>query len=137
MTRRLPRLLSFVLAVPATMRLTRFITTDWLGEWTLVRPIKRWAFRAEVAEEQAIRSLIQSGLSVGEAYGDTPAEEPRTWQGKLAKGLDCPFCIGFWLGLGVLVLATITPRVLRPILNIMLGSLAMNYVVGHVSSRID
>ena len=25
----------------ATARLTRFVTSDWLGEWTLVRPLKR------------------------------------------------------------------------------------------------
>lgn len=35
------------LAALATARLTRVLTTDWIGEWTIVRPIKRWADKFE------------------------------------------------------------------------------------------
>ena len=34
---------SLTVTALATARLTRLITSDWLGEWHIVRPLKRWA----------------------------------------------------------------------------------------------
>lgn len=125
MTRRLPRLLTFALAVPATLRLTRFITTDWLGEWVIDKPARDWANSHEAPE-------------VAEGWKSPATVDPENgWRSKLVHGLECPFCVGFWLGLLVLITAAVTPRALRPVLNVVLGALGLNYLVGHVSSRID
>ena len=53
------------------------------------------------------------------------------WRNELVSGLECPFCIGFWVGL--IVLALPDNRLVRWVLR----GLALNYVVAHVSSRID
>lgn len=129
----------------ATARLTRFVTTDWLGEWWLVRPAKRWAQR----HEAPIVDRDGNGLP---EYGDdhrtraavahTLEQEPdpdNGWRSKLVHGLDCPFCVGFWIGGAVLVGEAVTRRAprLRGAWTLALGALALNYIVGHVSSRID
>jgi hypothetical protein len=59
------------------------------------------------------------------------------WQVKLVKGLDCPFCVGYWIGLLLLVATLLCPKPLRPIWLTLLGSLGLNYVVGHISAKID
>lgn len=116
----------------ATARLTRFITTDWLGEWTLVRPLKRWAVRAE--------SPMHSGpRPAGWDPDDRDPDPDNGWRSKLVKGLDCPFCVGFWIGALVLLGEVVTRRwrPLRAVWTFALGALGLNYAVGHVSSRID
>lgn len=116
----------------ATARLTRFVTSDWLGEWTLVRPLKRWAVRAE--------SPMHSGpRPAGWDPDDRDPDPDNGWRSKLVKGLDCPFCVGFWIGALVLLGEVVTRRwrPLRAVWTFALGALGLNYAVGHVSSRID
>ena len=116
----------------ATARLTRFVTSDWLGEWTLVRPLKRWAVRAE--------SPMHSGpRPAGWDPDDREPNPDNGWRSKLVKGLDCPFCVGFWIGALVLLGEVVTRRwrPLRAVWTFALGALGLNYAVGHVSSRID
>ena len=120
-----------LLVVLATLRATRFITSDALGEWWIVGPAKRWAWE----HEGPVTSFPASDAAVptpSAAYG---------WRSKLVKGLDCPFCVGFWLGALVLAgeaLFRFTPlRVVRPVWTFLLATAGLNYVVGHVSSRID
>lgn len=177
----------------AVARLTRLITTDWLGEWVVVRRVKQWASKHETAEiemrtdilrrkrEHAEQSAgyyfggLQRTVGVGTVDSEGKAtihlhtmvhhdsdtkpalddpitswaqdeailpydeNDPFTWQAKLAKGLDCPFCVGFWIGLLVLIGGATIGRlpVLRHLWALAMGALALNYVVGHVSSRID
>jgi hypothetical protein len=172
MTRRLPRqaasrtglVLSLALVPLAALRATRFITKDWLGEWTIVKPLKTWAtireteaietqtrWRKRVTQQipgleqyelqQQIRSDEQLKLDRLRANRDSWTEYdehyPLSWPAKLAHGLDCPFCVGFWLCAGILVAAVVCPKPLRPALNVLLGALGLNYVTGHVSSRLD
>lgn len=131
----------------ATLRLTRLSTSDWLGEWVFVRPAKAWAYKAESAELEW-RSVEIAGLPEGAAMpawalddnGNVRGtDDPFSWQAKLVKGLDCPFCVGFWLG-GVVLLGEVTIArvpVLGAIWRFGLSMLALNYVVGHISKRID
>lgn len=133
----------------ATLRLTRLVTTDWFGEWTIVRPIKRWAIPHEQqALEDAGRALA---ADLGFEYtGRTPEAkkayeleeynpaDPFTWQAKLAKGLDCPHCVGFWIG-GAVLVAERSLRHTRAggLLRLGLSALALSYVTGHISQRLD
>lgn len=132
----------------ATARLTRFITTDHLGEWWIVGPLKRWAWRREhqgylsancdqegwyEEQEERRRATIEHDPV------PTPPTRRGAWRSKLVKGLDCPFCVGFWIGALVLLgeVATHRWRPLRAVWTFALGALGLNYAVGHVSSRID
>lgn len=110
-----------ILIVLATARLTRFVTEDWLGHWWLVQPARRWAmYGTKLRHAQA--------YVIDQEWQDT---EPTTWRQKLVKGLDCPFCVGFWIGGAVLLASRI------PLARWVLSVFALNYVVGHLSSRID
>lgn len=119
-----------ILAVGATLRLTRFVTSDFLGEWTIVGPAKRWAWKRSGVGYQP----SEIGARV-EAVPTPPHWSG--WRSKLVKGLDCPFCVGFWIGAVVLVATVVCPKPLRPLLRLAYGSLGLNYAVGHISSRID
>lgn len=55
-----------VLTLSAAARLTRFVTTDDLGEWWIKEPLRSKAAKLD----------------------------PR-WD-KYVEGLDCSFCVGFW-----------------------------------------
>lgn len=119
-----------LVAALAALRLTRFVTSDFLGEWWIAGPAKRWAWRNGT-----------DGYSPSE-IARSPAPTPRPengWRSKLVKGLDCPFCVGFWLGVLVLLAEVVAPRipVVRPLWRFAAGALALNYVTGHVSARID
>lgn len=131
------------LIVLATARLTRFVTSDWLGEWWFVGKARAWGERhdkrARRAEWTAMRDSTP-GPVPAYAHWASPRDDegPRTWQAKLVKGLDCPFCVGFWIGAGVLVLDSLVGRgPLRPLWALGLTAFSLNYLVGHISARID
>ena len=138
MTPPLERLAWIGVAALATARLTRFITSDKLGEWLIVGRVKRWAARREVPADLAadLERRFDEEVSQGRAVASPPARWG--WRSKLVSGLDCPHCVGFWLG--ALVLAVLPLRrvpVLGTLIRFGLGAFALNYAVGHVSSRID
>lgn len=134
----------------ATARLSRFVTTDTLGDWTIVQPAKRWAQRREPAawvrdDDEAELTPLPAEASdelIREAFGPVP-----TWRTKLVTGLECPFCIGFWLGGVTLAAWKASTRLQRSkrrparaagsAVRLGLGALALNYIVGHVSARLD
>ena len=98
----------------AAARLSRFVTSDKLGDWLIVQPAQEWA---EVTDP--------------EAY-------PENWKQKLVSGLECPFCVGFWIGAGVLAAESLTKNTaLEQPYKFITNALALNYVVGHISSRLD
>lgn len=115
----------------ATARLTRFITSDKLGEWWLVGPLKRWAWR------RGTHGYSPTELNNADPV---PTPDPRSgWRSKLVSGLDCPFCVGFWIGAAVLLGEVLTgrTRLLRGVWTFTLAALGLNYAVGHLSSRVD
>lgn len=91
----------------ATLRLTRLVTTDALGDIAVVQPARRWAGRHR---------------EWGQEY---------TWRDFTVDGLECPYCAPFWIGLVVLALPD--NRLTRWVL----GGLALNYLTGHISERLD
>lgn len=51
----------------------------------------------------------------------------------LAKLVQCPWCLGFWVSAGVLVADALVPRLWRPLAT----ALALSAVVGHLRVRLD
>lgn len=49
----------------------------------------------------------------------------------LAALVDCPWCIGFWISVGVVGAATLTPRAWRPLAT----ALAFSAVVANIAVR--
>jgi hypothetical protein len=98
----------------ATARCTRLVTTDNLpGQWWIYGPLYKRAYGRR---------------------GETP---PR-WA-RYLEGLTCPFCVGFWIGcVGLLSLWLVGgPGHAEEWWRWLAGAFAMNYVVAHVSARLD
>jgi hypothetical protein len=106
-----------LLLVGMTARLSRLVTTDYLGEWFIQDPADRWS---------------------DNKYRD---EDRLNWKQKLRVGLDCPWCIGYWIGVAtVLIFARVHgywPDNPLEWWRVIAGSLTLNYVVAHMSARLD
>lgn len=139
----------------AVARATRFVTQDWLGEWTIRAPARRWAEqtvnqelitrieRGDYTDEQLmnIDKMTQaeklSVAAIDEAFADKRA--------RLVKGLTCPFCVGFWITLAAVSLELAIPhsprtrsgQALRGAWKVGKAAFAMNYVTAHLHNKID
>jgi hypothetical protein len=103
--------LDLSLLILTTLRLTRLVTTDSLGQWWLYAPV--------------YKRVVANGKS-------------NKWQ-KYVDGLTCPFCIGFWIG-GALVLSLWMVGGVGDAAEWWrwtTGIFALNYVTGHVASWLD
>jgi len=76
-----------VLVIGATARLTRAVVADDIGWWYVREPAFRWA-----------------------EYDPEAEEGPTGNRQRLVSGLDCPHCVGFWIGVGVLAMTAVAPR---------------------------
>lgn len=149
----LAALLFLPLVILATLRLTRLVTSDWLGEWMIIRPAKAWAAEPEHEAVKQLRARLdfidnlpiapgpRATVVEGTWRRDAAEGNPFSWQARLVKGLECPFCVGYWIGLAILVVTTfllwLAPAGIVLIWGLLLGSLGLNYLVGHTSSRLD
>ena len=138
-----------LLVLGATLRLTRLVTTDKLGGWLLAEPAERWAFYKEMARRNAMRitldrvkdeALEEPVHRILDRWENQLSQsEPISWQARLVSGLSCPFCVGFWIALGM----TAATWLLAPLPGVgvvwllFLAALTLNYVAAHVGSRID
>ena len=119
------RIVDLALAVGASARLSRLVITDDIGRWWVKEPVDR-AMDAYAERE------IWASANVG--------QEPQVpWWWKYRSGLDCPFCIGFWLSLLVVGLGAAATR--REGIGAIAwragtGALATNYVASHLGSRL-
>lgn len=107
--------LDTVLALGAALRVSRLLTTDDLGLWAVREPAFRWA-------------------------GYDPTYQPgHDHRQRLVSGLECPFCVGYWVGVGVLASLALARHTgsSHTAWRFVAAGLTLNYVVGHVSSRID
>lgn len=112
--------LILTLATLATLRTRRLLTVDDLGHWP--------------------RRLIFTGLyrlaGPREGLWNRPKHPRRAWLAdKLSEGFDCPWCMPYWIGaawLGSgLAWGDAWPW------QLLAGSLAMSYVVGHAVELLD
>lgn len=140
----LTRGVGIAIAAVAGLRLSRFITTDSLGDWLIQRPAKRWALTPHAKQ-------VREAFGETDAANDTPLEEhfdkiegvtDLGWRAKLVSGLQCPFCVGFWtmltaLGANEIVAGDRRTAPAKRVTSTVLTALAANYAAGHLSSRID
>ena len=101
-------LIDVPLLIIGTLRLVQLFILDDLGR------------RALIPLETRLRARL------------SPA---RQW---VADGFTCPFCIGMWIGTGVIgtyVIADLTPGWYLMAWRILFGALALNFIVGHLAVR--
>lgn len=98
----------------ATLRVSRLVTSDLI-------PGKLW---------------IQLPLNK-RAYRRGPQDMPG-WS-RYLDGLECPFCVGFWVGLAGLALLLLAggPGDAADWWRFLAAAFGGNYVVGHVAKRLD
>lgn len=133
----------------AVLRMTRFVTTDALGDWWFVQPAERWAARHEdnnrkativtIQEMQGKPMTVGATMFIQDKVDQLEQDDPMSWQARLVSGLSCPFCVGFHLtwAMIVLTLLTVTVPVLSIIWHVILAALAVNYVTAHISAKLD
>ena len=107
------------LTVLASARLSRLVIVDQIGQWWVKDPVDR-AMDGYVARAEEI-----------EHAGGPPAREPWWW--KYRSGLDCPWCVGFWLGAAVLLAHRVLPR---PLWRAAVAPLALNYAAAHLGGAL-
>lgn len=97
----------YALIVGATMRLTRLITTDDLGKWLILEPLHKRLLTppAPASAHAHARLLAEVHLADTDqaVTGHLDAATPPTskpWHKYLA-GLECPHCVGMWVGVAV------------------------------------
>lgn len=131
--------LDTALAAGAALRITRFATTDTLGGWVLVDPLKRWA------DDRDPRP------APSQTYPFGYAAPPEAWRHRLVSALDCPYCVGTQATLAIALLLHALPpaspsrRVaylgrlgrLGRLAHAAAAALAASYLVGHISYRLD
>lgn len=106
-------------AALAVARVTRFFTSDTLGEWTIVGPAKRWAWGKETPYDP----------DQFDESDPVPTPQPTNgWRSKLVSAFDCPWCIGFHVGVLVLLGNIIAPKipVVRHVWKFLINALALN-----------
>lgn len=115
-----------LLVLGATMRLTRFIITDDLGSWLIKAPARRWANYAEQVPDPA-------KLWSEDILEEAP-DPDAGWRSKIVSGLDCPFCVGFWVGALVLLSYAIVGK--TRLWKFVAGVFSLNEVAAHLGSRL-
>ena len=101
------------LLLGSTIRVSRLVTTDDLGLWYVRQPAYRWA----------------------SAHHD----DDSSWRARLYSGLDCPWCVGFWIGVANTagwLIARRTPA-LADLWRFGAGVLALNYVAATLDGRLN
>lgn len=127
---------TLLLAVLAAMRLTRLVIADDLGLWYVRGPAAMWAVRYDsplpLPEVDSAEEAVELREQTAPALG---------WRSKLVSGLSCPFCVGWWLG--VLVLLSLwavggpsSTSTAAEVWRWVAGALALNYVAAHIGARL-
>ena len=110
----------WILLLGSTMRLTRLIVKDDLGAWLVRHPAWEWA-----------------------QPGEMPPHHLQTLGGHLSRtnlisGLECPFCVGFWIGTANLAAMLISRRrpSSRAAWRFMAAAFTLNEIAAHLGARL-
>lgn len=120
-----------LLALGLTLRLVRLAVFDDLGKWYLVYPAQRWLVNHE-------RSQGVGGEYRAHEFNGTVVAEPLGWRQRLVAGVDCPWCIGFWIGVAVLASLWLVggPGDAAEWWRWTAGAFTLNYVAAHLGPRL-
>lgn len=141
------------LTIGATLRLTRLATTDAITDWLIGPARRRLDASDSVARAVHYHALSQTRHENKDTMTPDAEEyilaeiqhmadnddDPITWRARLVSGLDCPYCIGFWIGAATLAAHGIAKRRRGSLRawRAVAGALSLNYLTGHVSARLD
>lgn len=124
----------------ASARLTRFVTQDQLGDWWIVRPLIDKAAREEEEEIRKRTGALLRHPSVkatreahalSELQPRYDSSYPYTVWARAAAGIECHYCVGFWIGLAVLAARPLERLPVGGALySLVMDALALNYVLG-------
>jgi hypothetical protein len=110
------------------MRLTRLVVTDDLGQWWIKDPLDAYWHPKFVRQDK----------NPDAEYGYDPAVFHQPWLArhvdhKYLGGLECPYCVGFWIGAAVLASYHILPRGLW---RFAARALTLNEAAAHLGIKI-
>lgn len=139
-----------LLVTGATMRLTRVIVSDDIGQWWIKDPLDAWMHGHSARDAAptlpevcscAGAFVTSKGVHYCPRHGETPPASPRDRMRfhKYLSGLECPACVGFWVGAGVLTTYALSKRNRRALAawRFIAGALALNVVVTETGKQID
>lgn len=139
-----------LLLLGLTLRVVRMVTSDDIpGQWFIYDPLDRWVHGAPRHEWKAYdrlhwqwQALVADGADVTnleEPLPPVPRSGKRLRWHRYMEGLGCPFCIGFWITLVmVLVFALVGgPGDAADWWRWIAGALTLNYIAAHISARLD
>lgn len=106
------KLVDGLLTLGATMRLTRLVVADDLGAWWIKAPLYDLVFDRIPEHDSRSRTVAINYL----------------------RGLDCKWCVGYWIAVGTLASEHLTRESrLRPAWRFVTGTLALNYLAATLS----
>lgn len=101
-----------------TARVSRFFTADYLGDWWVVGPLSAKAAARDARWHGGFKSPTHRYVT---------------------HLFDCPFCIGFWVAVGTTISLLLAGGAgdASQWWRWVAGAFTLNYVVGHLSARLD
>lgn len=107
-------LLDALLLLGLTVRLSRLVTTDDLGVWWVQNPAEDWAVHRKT--EDGRRRAIN-----------------------YVQGLQCPFCVGFWIAVATTASLLLVggPGHADEVWRWVAAAFTLNYVAAHISAALD
>lgn len=125
--------LDLLLALGATLRLTRFIVADDVpGQWWIKDPLYERSLVLDARDRQAGRDPYQGRRK--HLMQQTEEFQPR-W--RYAEGLSCPYCVSVWMaGLTTLTLFLAGgPGDAADWWRYAAGFLTLAWLTGHIAAR--
>lgn len=128
------------------LRLTRFIVVDDLGRWTVKGPYQRHAVEVEAEAIRRETSRINHAANEGHRarlvarHADAvTGRRPYTTAQKISHGLECPYCVGTWVGIGTFALAAVASRhdTSKRMFAIVASGLTASFLSGAIINHLD
>lgn len=136
--------LVIVLVILSATRLTRFIVDDTLGYWLIRGPLERWSTYLDAhAAKECYKKISEAEdsdnslpprveIRLRRLLEKWASDEPITVRAKAISGLACPWCVGFWISLTLVILSfwLLMLHYWALPLIIVMSALSCSYVVG-------